>query len=242
MTIRALVVDDEHLARRALRQLLAQVEDVEVAGECADAEDAAVAVRERGVDVVFLDVRMPAISGITLARGLGARPVVVFVTAHEEYAVPAFDVGAADYLLKPVTARRLATALSRVRARLAADAAPGAARPLDRLAVRSGAKELLVPVAEVTLFAADDVHVTVHAGGRALSMRASLDDLERRLDPSQFIRTHRSYLVPVSQVVAIHRARDGSVRVELRSGAAVPVSRRRRRELRRLLALTAARG
>ncbi|HVT40776.1 MAG TPA: LytTR family DNA-binding domain-containing protein [Gemmatimonadaceae bacterium] len=251
MTLRVLIVDDERLARRALRQLLVKHADVEIVGECADAIDAAEELRQREVDLVLLDIRMPALSGLTFALGMSARPFIVFVTAHDEHAAAAFETGAADYLLKPVTARRMASMLSRVRARKAEAEAAALARPragrrvrerhLDRLVVRVGTRDVVVPVDEIELLAADDVHVAVHAHGRRYLMRATLDQLATRLDPGQFVRVHRSYVVPLHAVVAIRRAARGAAILELQNGAAVPVSRRRKKALRGLSA-DAARG
>jgi two-component system LytT family response regulator len=254
--LRVLIVDDEPLARRALRQLLEKEADVDVVAECGDAVEAASALREGGVDAVLLDIRMPEISGLALARELSNGPLVVFVTAHEDYGLPAFDTGAADYLVKPVTRERLGVALDRVRARVAAarDAAryrelaqgaedmPERDRPtyVDRLVARVGDRDVIIPTADVDLIVADDVYASVHVGGRKYLLRAPLDRLARALDPAHFARVHRSYIVPLRRVVAVHRT--GGVPVlELRNGATVPVSRRRRKELARLES-AAARG
>jgi two-component system LytT family response regulator len=248
MTMRALIVDDEPLARRALRQLLARHDDVEIVDECADGVDAAGALARHAIDVVFLDIRMPAISGLRVASGIATRPLVVFVTAHDEHGVDAFEIGAADYVVKPVTARRLDAAIARVRTRLADlhDSAKfrelhGAGERLDRLVVRVGARDVVIPTVDVDLFVADDVYVAVHVGGHKYLMRASLDQLAGRLDPARFIRVHRSYVVPLAGIVAVHHRRGGEAVVELRNGASVPVSRRRKDVLAQLES-AAARG
>lgn len=249
--IRVLIVDDEPLARRALRQLLANHDDVEIVGECGDAIDATEMLARRIVDVVLLDIRMPEVSGLTLARDLAQRPLVVFVTAHEEHGAAAYDTGATDYLVKPVTVDRLERAMQRVRERLAQlnDAARyreivsgDALDHLERLVVRVGARDVVLSVNDVELFAADDVYVSLHVDGKRYEMRTSLDKLESQLDPSRFVRVHRSYIVPVKAVVAIHHKRAGGnsgssgseTTIELRNGANIPVSRRRRAELARL--------
>jgi two-component system LytT family response regulator len=243
-TMRVLVVDDEPLARRALRQLLAEHSDIEIVGECSDAIDASQMLAERAVDVVLLDIRMPAVSGLVMAAQLKSRPLVVFVTAHEEHGAAAFDAGAADYVVKPVTASRLNTALSRVRERLAHvhDSArlreltmsAGEGSFLERLVVRVGSRDVVVPVDDVDLFAADDVHVSIHVAGRRYEMRTPLDRLAKQLDPSRFIRVHRSYIVPLRGIVTVHHARGGEATLEMRNGASVPVRRRRRHELARI--------
>jgi two-component system LytT family response regulator len=248
--MRVLIVDDEPLARRALRQLLAAHADVEIVGECADGVEAQQVLATRAVDVVLLDIRMPEISGLQVAARTNGKPLVVFVTAYDEFGVPAFDTGAADYLLKPVTQERLDVALGRVRARLAAEAdawryrelaaVPPEPRYLDRLIARVGERDVIIRVDEVELIAAEDVYAAVHAGRKRYLLRTPLDELERSLEPARFVRVHRSYIVPIDGVVAVRRAA-GEVTLELRNGASVPVSRRRRKELARL-ERAAARG
>lgn len=242
--MRVLVADDEPLARRALGQLLTAHADVEIAGECADGAEVRDFLTHTTVELVLLDIRMPELSGLDAAALLGnTRPLVVFVTAHDEFGVPAFERGAVDYLLKPVTQERLDAALARVRTRLTTDeeaaryralAAAPAPRRLDRLVARVGEREVIIPIDEVELIAADDVYAAVHAGGRRYLVRTPLDELEQSLAPERFARVHRSYIVPVAAVVAVRRARGGVV-LELRNGGTVPVSRRRRGELSRLL-------
>lgn len=249
--VRVLIVDDEPLARRALRQLLVAHDDVEIVGECGDAIDAAEMLSRRVADVVLLDIRMPELSGLTLAREITHRPLVVFVTAHEEHGAAAYDTGATDYLVKPVTVERLNRALQRVRERLAQlnDAeryreivGSESVDHLERLVVRVGTRDVILSVNDVELFAADDVYVSLHVEGTRYEMRTSLDKLESQLDPSRFVRVHRSYIVPVKSVVAIHHKRGvgstastgSETTIELRNGATIPVSRRRRAELARL--------
>lgn len=245
--MRVLIADDEPLARRALVQLLAGHPDVELAGECADGAEVRETLARSGVDVLLLDIRMPELSGLEVAALLASgRPLVVFVTAHEEFGVAAFERGAADYLLKPVTQPRLDIALDRVRLRLTAEedaaryraleAAPtdGQGAHLDRLVARVGDRDVIIPVDEVELITADDVYAAVHAGPRRYLVRTPLDELERSLAPDRFVRVHRSYIVPVANVVAVRRRGNGVV-LELRNGSTVPVSRRRRRALTRLL-------
>jgi two-component system, LytTR family, response regulator len=243
MSVRTLIADDEPLARRALSQLLAAHADVQLVAECSDGSEVREALARTAVDVMLLDIRMPELSGLEVAGLLAeGRPLVVFVTAHEEFGLSAFDRGATDYLLKPVTQARLDVALDRIRARLAAedDAAqyralriPPASRHVDRLVARVGDREIVIPVEDVELIAADDVYAAVHAHRRRYLVRTPLDELERSLSPERFLRVHRSYIVPVSGVVAIRRTGAGVV-LELRNGATVPVSRRRRAELARL--------
>jgi two-component system LytT family response regulator len=246
MTIRALIADDEPLAQRALAQLLAAHGDVEVVATCRDGVEVQSALAALPVDLLLLDIRMPELSGLEVAALLErSRPCVVFVSAYEAFGVPAFDRGATDYLLKPVTQARFDRALDRVRARIATehDAAryralgtagqPGEHRPVDRLVAHVGERDVIIPVDDIDLIAADDVYAVVHTGGRRYLLRTPLDELERMLSPARFLRVHRSFIVPVSRVSAVRRSASGTV-LELRSGATVPVSRRRRRQLARL--------
>jgi two-component system LytT family response regulator len=239
--MRLLIADDEPLARRALSQLLAAHADVHIVGECSDGVEVRDALAHLSVDVVLLDIRMPEVSGLEVAGMLAeGRPLVVFVTAHEEFGLPAFDRGAADYLLKPVTQARLDVALARVRMRLAAEddaaqfrALRAAPAHIDRLVARVADRDVLIPIEQVELIAADDVYAVVHARGRRYLVRTPLDELERSLSPERFLRVHRSFIVPLSAVVAVRRTSAGAI-LELRNGATVPVSRRRRAELARL--------
>jgi two-component system LytT family response regulator len=249
--LRAIVVDDEPLSRRAMRQLLDARTDVEVVGEYESAVglDAAAS----GADVLFLDIEMPVESGLALARrlangGTAVAPFVVFVTAHEEYALPAFDASAVDYVTKPVAPARLARAIARVRDRVAAadpvqqHAAPAAAAaPPTSLIARVGAREVVVPLADVTLLQADGVYVAVHSGGRRHLVRGSLDEFERALGPAEFLRVHRSYLVRRSAIVET-RLGASARRSELvlAGGTAVPVSRRRQAAVARAIRAASA--
>jgi two-component system LytT family response regulator len=229
----ALVVDDEPLSRRALRQLLARHADVEVLGECADGVEAREALARCTPDVVFLDVQMPGLSGLDVARERGDRatPLIVFVTAFDHFAVPAFETEAVDYVTKPVAEERFDSALARVRSRLrlieAARRESIVEPTLERLTVRVGERELLVPIDQIDLIEADDVYAAVHAGGRRHLVRMSLDALESRLDGRRFLRVHRSYIVPIDRVRAVRRPAGRPRMLVLASGALVPVSRRR---------------
>lgn len=260
--LRAVIVDDEPLSRRAMRQLLDLRPDVEVVAEYASAIGLETIIGQ--TDVLFLDIEMPVRSGIDLARTVadvratatagGGPPFVVFVTAHDEYALPAFDACAVDYLTKPVAPARLERAIARVHGRLAAAAAlaervarpsapsavasdiPPPASPPESLVARIGLRDVILPLAEVTLLTAEGVYTAVHLGGRRHLVRRSLDDLERVLAPADFVRVHRSYLVRRSAIVEA-RLSTASRRRELvlRSGAVVPVSRRRQAALARVL-------
>ena len=230
--IKALIVDDEPLSRRAVDQLLARHGDFVVVGECVDAVAAREASEREKPDVLFLDVRMPGLSGLDLARDNGDElPLVVFVTAFDEFALPAFEVDAVDFLRKPITQERFDSAVDRVRERirLLAAAKPGrgqGTRYLERLMTRVRDEDVVIPLGKVDHIAADDVYAVVYGEGRRYLVRTALDTLEKQLDPAAFIRVHRSHIVAARSVAAVRRA--GPQReLVLRDGTTVPVSRRR---------------
>jgi len=245
LPLRALVADDEPLARRGIRQLLAAHPDVTVVGEARDGREALRLLRELRPDLLFLDVQMPELDGFDVLRAHGAAgmPAVVFVTAYDEFAVRAFDAQALDYLVKPVEEGRFAEALQRARERLRAADAEALARRLEallasrdasrprRLLVPTSAGDLLLDEAEVEWIEAEDYYAAVHAQGRRHLMRESLASLARRLDPSRFVRAHRSAIVNVERVRELRVGPGGEAVLVLRGGARVPVSRRRREQV-----------
>lgn len=241
--IRALVVDDEPLSRRAVRQMCARHPDVTVVAECRNGIEAAGVLRHSTVDVVFLDVKMPGLSGLDVARRRqeASLPLVVFVTAFDEFALPAFDTAAIDYLTKPLNPARFQLALDRVRTQLVLmgqSAATTESEPgfLRDLVARFRDRDILLPGESIEYIAADDVYAAVHSQAGVHLIRQTLDLLEQRLDPSLFVRVHRSFIVQVDYVAAVRRAQHGARTLVMRSGAEVPVSRRRRDTIQRLVA------
>jgi two-component system LytT family response regulator len=194
------------------------------------------------VDVVFLDVKMPGLTGLDVARRRAAAqpPLVVFVTAYDEFALPAFDTAAIDYLTKPLNPARFDLALDRVRTQLGLlspsspimGIGPGFLRDL---VARFRDRDVLLPAESIEYIAADDVYAAVHSQAGVHLVRQSLDLLEQQLDPSLFVRTHRSFIVQVDYVIAVRRAQHGGRALVMRSGAELPVSRRRRNAIQRLL-------
>lgn len=248
--IRAVIVDDEALARGRLARLLAAHRDVEVVAELGDAAEGEVVLPELAPDLVLLDIRMPRRDGFDVARALDGIPCqIVFVTAHDSHALRAFDAGAADYLLKPVDDQRLARALDRVRARLAG-AAP-AARSSEvvsalrseaaaaRFAVRDGGRFVFVAVADIDAVIAAGNYVELRGGGRAYSLRATLAAAEARLDPGAFVRIHRSVLVRIARISAIEPLFHGEYLVTLVDGSTYTSARTQRAALRTALGLPA---
>jgi DNA-binding LytR/AlgR family response regulator len=234
--IRAVIVDDEAPARDELRYLLAAHDDVSVAGEAANAAEGFELARAPEVDVVFLDVEMPGVSGLAAAPLVRERvdpPAVVFVTAHAEYAVEAFAVEAFDYLLKPVDPDRLARVVERLRERSRENALPVEKIPV----VAAGGTELL-DVAQVHYVVADGDYSRVHTYDRSYLCTASLGELEERLGP-RFARVHRSHLVNLAKVAAVRRAAPDRFRLQLADAAKteLDVARRQSRQLRERLRL-----
>ena len=235
--IRALLVDDEAPARSELRYLLAEHRDVQVVGEAASGAEALELVRDVDYDVLFLDVEMPGASGLDTAPQVRDRsdpPAIVFVTAHEQYAVDAFAVEAFDYLLKPVDPDRLGRVVERLRERTSENVVP-----LDRIPVvgASGATELVDP-AEIHFVQADGDYSRVHTYDRSYLCTSSLGELEERLAGARFARVHRSHLETHAKVAGVRRGGD-RFRLQLADAeqTELDVSRRQSREVRERLGL-----
>lgn len=245
--IRAVVADDEPLARRLLVRLLAREPDIAVVAQAANGPDTIATVHAHAPDVLFLDVRMPGASGIEVLEtlGVGAVRAVVLVTAHDDYAIAAFQHHALDYLLKPIDEERFRAAVARVRERLreSRDALLTAAslqalarvygstgnegQPayLTRLVARSAGKVTIVDVADLDWIQAADDYLEVHAGSAVHYVRASMASLESRLDPSRFVRIHRSTIIRLSRVRELEPYFHGDYSVTLHDGTRLRLSR-----------------
>lgn len=239
-TLRVLIADDEPLARSRLCHLLRGEPDVEVVAECANGRDAVTLIQSLTPDLVLLDIRMPDLDGVAVARLLGPdriRPVVIFVSAHDCHAQAAFEVQAADYLMKPCAPARLRQALQRVRARLPgmpAAPAPAEAPPLQRLIVRTGERMIVVATAEIDWIESADNYVVLHVGRAAHVLRETLAELEQRLPARHFLRLSRSAAVNPARVREILHTDNGGHLLLLADGTRLPVTRRIR-ELQSLL-------
>jgi two-component system LytT family response regulator len=240
--LRVVIADDEPLARSRLRALLADHADVLIVAEMEDAEAALNAIRATKPDVAFLDIQMPGFSGIELAARLHVTPMpfIVFVTAHPDYAVQAFETGAVDYLLKPFDEGRLATSLKRARtavtSRQGLGGGQGGALPvayLDRVAVTIGKRTVFVRTAEVDWIEASGNYVRLYVGREVYLLRSGLGALEEQLDPRVFVRIHRSYTVRLDCVKELRTVGPGEYRVVLANGRELPVSQRYRDRLPR---------
>ena len=249
MIMRALVADDEAVARRRLRRLLALEPDIEVAGEAADGASTVAAVRTQRPDLLLLDVQMPEMDGFEVLAALDPDEVpaaVVFVTAFDRYALRAFDAHAVDYLLKPFSAGRFRTALTRVRERLSsqardpalaalADALRSRTRYLTRIPVRSSGRTLLLEVSRIDWIEAADNYVRLHLAGREILVRETLAGLEAQLDPDRFTRIHRSAIVQLDRLTELHPATHGDLDAVLRDGTRLTISRTWRARVQRAL-------
>ena len=228
--LRIVIADDELLGRQRIEDLLAKEENVVVAGTAANGDDAIEAIRELEPDVVFLDVQMPGRSGVEVARELGDElPPTVFVTAHDEHAVKAFELAAVDYLVKPFDDERFGQALQRAR-RAAAVRAPRRDYT-DRIAVELRGQIRAIPVDRIEYITASGPYAELHVDGRTFTVRERMQALETKLDPQRFFRIHRSAIVRLDMVDVFLRHAGGDYGVRLKNGVELSVSRARREEL-----------
>lgn len=245
--IRALLVDDEVLARLALRQALESHPDVTVVGECGNAVEAMQAAEALKPDLMFLDIRMPGLDGFKLLHELqpGALPMVVFATAYGQHALRAFDADALGYLLKPIDQDRFDRMMARVKRHwrgLHTSAIDGAAKGrkhwLQRLSVHVGEHIRVVAVDEIDWIGAEGNYVRIHAKGAAHLHRETLRHLQEVLDPAKFLRIHRGIVVNVDRIHEIHPLFNGNAEVVLRDGTRLNLSRRFRAQASKALGMS----
>lgn len=243
MKVTALVVDDEPIARAGLKSMLSAFDWVDVIGEASDGQSAVRAIETLKPELLFLDVQMPGLLDTDVLRQIEQRPFVIFTTAYSQHAVTAFELGAADYLMKPFGPARLAAAMERVRGAIgqaspvdAIERLSGAlgGAPITRLFVRVGNTIVPLPVDRVSWLEADGDYVVAHAGGSRHLLHLSLSSLVARLDPARFAQVHRAHVVNLDHVRAFKRDARGNLGAELNDGTRVPVSRARAQEVRRL--------
>jgi two-component system LytT family response regulator len=236
-----LIIDDERLARSALRRLLGAHPEVKIIGEAANPDEAIRAIDKTSPDVLFLDVEMPGGSGFDLLEKLEDVPAVIFTTAYDEYAVRAFEVSALDYLVKPITASRLAEALGRAQKGLAAIPKERSntedTSAVRQIFVRDGDRCWIVRLADISLLESEGNYTRLYFGGNAPLIFRSLTALERRLSPATFFRANRSQIVNLSWIDAAENDIDGRLSIKLRNGKQVEISRRQSRSLKKLLSL-----
>ena len=253
--IRTLVADDEPIARARMLALLRDEPDIEVIGECATGPEAMSAIERTSPDLVFLDIQMPQMDGLTLTRTLGhTMPAVVFVTAYDEYALGAFEVHALDYLLKPYSADRFKSALVHARQHLSVrrpgvnagsasllpghSAEPGPQQRRDRLVIKSSGRIFFVRVRDIDWCEAAGNYVRLHAGPQTHLVRGTMAHIESQLDPSQFVRIHRSTIVNVDRIQELQSSFGGEYVVLLHDKTRLTLSRGYREGLQAKLGKT----
>ena len=264
--VRALIVDDEPLARQRIADMLRADRRVEIVGEIDNGVDAIQKIKSVKPDLVFLDVQMPGKTGFDVVRDVGvdAMPLTIFVTAYDKHALEAFDVAAVDYLVKPFDDERFEQALQRarrlielrdvdqLRSRLlsvlqgerASDSEIPATAPatrgeyLERIPVEMRGKVRVVPVSEIEFIVASGPYAELYSGDRKYVIRESMQNLEERLDPSAFIRTHRSVIVRLDLIETLHKGAGGDYEVQLKSGRRLRVSRSRLEALEKKLGVS----
>lgn len=242
--LRCLLVDDEMLARLALRQALEKHADITVVGECGNAEEAILAVDRLHPDLVFLDIHMPGMDGLELASRLpaGALPWIVFATAYDSHALRAFDAGAIDYVLKPIDQDRFDHCIARLLQRWRQMEAPptrfhALATAARRMSVRVGEHHRVIRIADIDYACAEGNYVALHVGGESILHRESMKNLELELGPQQFLRIHRRTLVNVDRVREVHPLFHGDAEIVLRDGTRLTLSRRFRDAAKPVLGL-----
>ena len=256
--IKTLIVDDEPLARRTLRDLLVVDPEIEIIGECSSGLEAVKFIRKQPPDLLFLDVQMPGMNGFEALERIEHEqiPAIVFVTAFDQYALKAFEMHALDYLLKPFTDKRFEEALKQAKAHvelreinklsqsllaLLGDQAGRETAPLKRKSfltrfmIRSGGRVAFIKATEVDWISADDYYIKLHIAGKSHLLRVSMNQLEEKLDPKTFLRIHRSTIVNIDRVKELHQNPNGEYAVVLNDGTELKLSRSRRERLEELL-------
>ena len=249
MTLRVAIVDDEELARRGIRTRLERAGDVEIVAECSNGRQAADAIRRSAPDLVFLDVQMPGKTGFDVIEEVGweSFPYVIFITAHDQYAIRAFEVNALDYLLKPIDEERFDLALQRAREGLAGDrdrelgqrlasllgegGAQAAGKQNDRIAVRAANRVVFVRTSEIDWVEATGDYVTLHVGKKSWLMRETLAEMDRKLQAKGFTRIHRSTIVNTERIGEMRALDNGEYRLRLHDGTELKLSRSYRHHL-----------
>ena len=251
MRLNVLVVDDEPLAREGLKLLLGRQPEVESVSEALNGREAIARIREQKPDLVFLDVQMPRTDGFAVVHTVGAErmPPIIFVTAHDQYAIRAFEIAAIDYLLKPVTEERFALAFRRAIGRLRGashedatkqiltmlDAVANPPRQLERVAGRSGESTIFVPINDVDWIEAFQNYVRLHAGPATYLLHVTMNAVEAVLDSSRFLRISRSHIVNVRRIAQLWLLTHGQYAVELKSGQRLQSGRTFNERIRRAL-------
>jgi two-component system LytT family response regulator len=243
--LRAIIVDDEEPARLLLREFLSGREDIELAAECVNGFDAVKSVTEIKPDLLILDIQMPKLNGFEVLELVEQPPAVIFVTAHNQYAVKAFDVHAVDYILKPFSKERFDEAIEHAKKRIKkgkaipvksiAAAAGMKSMPLERVLVKEGAKVHVIPVDRIDYIKAEDDYVSIKTENKSHMKQVRMAELEKDLDPARFIRVHRSYILNLERIARIELYAKDSRMAILKDGTKILISRAGYEKLKGLL-------
>lgn len=249
--IRTLIIDDEPLAREGIRMLLEEDPDIVIIGECPDGREAVKEIVEQTPDLIFLDVQMPEMTGFEVLAEIGTEliPAIVFVTAYDKYALEAFEVNALDYVLKPFTQQRFFKALGRAKARLKHASSDNLSnhltallqnlkageKHLERVVIKEAGRLSFLGIEEIDWIEAADTYVRLHVGDKSHLIRGTMNGLEARLDPSEFLRVHRSIIININSIKELHPLFHGEYVITLRDGTRLNSGRSYRDKLRPLL-------
>ncbi|HEY0006539.1 MAG TPA: LytTR family DNA-binding domain-containing protein [Pyrinomonadaceae bacterium] len=249
--IRALLVDDESLAREMLREMLKDDEDVEIIGECVNGREAVEVINAEMPDLIFLDVQMPEIGGFEVLESLkaGRMPHIIFVTAYDQYAVRAFEVHALDYLLKPFDRERFEASWQRAKAQILRERngnldqriialleeLKAESKYLERLVIKSGGRIFFLEVDEIDWIEAEGNYVSVHSGKKTHLLRETISSLETQLDPKKFVRIHRSSIIKIDRILELQPWFHGEYKVVLQDSTQLTLSRSYREKLQEAL-------
>jgi two-component system LytT family response regulator len=242
--IRAVIVDDEDLARQVVRELLAEHAEIEVVAECANGFEAVKAVTELKPDLLFLDIQMPKLDGFEVLELIGTDMAIIFATAYDQHALRAFEVHAVDYLLKPFGAERFEQSLTRAKQRLGGKLPPiselkaatrSAGEYAERIVVRDGTRVHIIPIAKLDYIEAQDDYIALASEGKKHLKQQTISSVESSLDPKLFLRVHRSYVVNLERVTKIEPFGKDTYVAILRDGSRLPVSRSGYGRLREVL-------
>jgi len=246
---RALLIDDEPLARMVVREYLQDFEQIEVVQECSDGFEGLKAIQQHKPDLVFLDVQMPKINGFEMLELVDDAPAIIFTTAFDEYAIKAFEAHAVDYLLKPFSKERFAKAIEKYLGQASStNVAPKQTENLletashspqqhERIVVKTGTKVKIIPVADVQYLQADDDYVSVFTQEGSFLKNKTMSFFEQTLDPRHFVRVHRSYILSVQEITRIDPYEKDSHLAILKSGAKIPVSKTGYAKLKQVLGI-----
>lgn len=245
MKIRAITVDDEAPARERVARFLSKFDEIDVIGEAGNGKEAVKMIDGKNPDLVFLDIQMPDFDGFEVLRLLKSEPIVIFVTAYDEYAIRAFEINALDYLLKPFSFERFKKAIKRAEEEIKKKERFSSKitnllsalekRCLERIAIREGARILVVEVEDIDWIGTEKGPVFIHTKRKKYAVNFTLDGLEKKLDPKLFFRSHRSALLNLNRIKEIIPWFSGRYKIILNSGDEVPLSRDRVRELKKII-------